>query len=68
LKQNPVLLENNGMINDNLTFEVVKESVACVYVFFGELKYTEINENPSLSFIGLLSNIGGSLGLFAGLR
>lgn len=35
-------------------------------VYFPELKYTVVSENPKTEFFGLISNIGGLLGLFIG--
>jgi hypothetical protein len=58
LKNNPILMKLNGNTNENLTLEILRESVACVYFYFGELKYTEIKEFPSISIISLVSNIG----------
>jgi hypothetical protein len=38
-----------------------------IYVYFDDLKYTLISEQPKFDFIDLVSNIGGSLGLFLGI-
>lgn len=35
-------------------------------VYFPELKYTVVSENPKTEFFSLISNIGGLLGLFIG--
>jgi hypothetical protein len=37
-----------------------------IHVFYDELKYTWISQKPKIEFIALISNIGGSLGLFLG--
>jgi hypothetical protein len=38
-----------------------------IYVFYEDLKYTLISQQPKMQFIDLISNIGGSLGLFVGI-
>jgi hypothetical protein len=38
-----------------------------ISVFYEDLKYTWINQKPKMQFIDLISNIGGSLGLFVGI-
>jgi len=35
-----------------------------VIAFFDSLKYTQISQTPKISFSGLVSNLGGSTGLF----
>jgi hypothetical protein len=36
-------------------------------VYFPQLKYTEVSETPKVGVISLISNIGGTLGLFLGI-
>ena len=36
-------------------------------IFYEDLKYTLISQQPKMHFIDLISNIGGSLGLFVGI-
>jgi len=43
-----------------------KDSVG-IYVYYEDLKYTLISQQPKMQFIDLISNIGGSLGLFVGI-
>jgi len=38
-----------------------------IYVYYEDLKYTLISQQPKIQFIDLISNIGGSLGLFVGI-
>jgi hypothetical protein len=52
------------MSSENITYDMVSENVACVYIYFNELKYTQIYEFPSISPISLISNLGGTAGLF----
>ena len=51
----------------NITYDMVKKSVSSFYFYFDELVVTEIIESPSIQFVDLISNIGGILGLFAGM-
>jgi len=43
------------------------DNITAIYVFYEDLKYTLISQQPKLQFIDLISNIGGSLGLFVGI-
>ena len=52
---------------DNITYDMVKKSVASFYFYFDELVITEIEQSPSIEFVDLISNIGGIFGLFVGL-
>ena len=38
-----------------------------VYIYFGELKYTLISQQPKTILADLVSNVGGTLGLFLGM-
>ncbi len=38
-----------------------------LYVYYSKLEYTLIEETPSITFVGLLANIGGSMGLVVSL-
>ena len=38
-----------------------------VYVYYDQLKYTLIEQQPKLELYGLVSNIGGTFSLFLGL-
>jgi acid-sensing ion channel 5 len=37
-----------------------------VHVFYEDLRYTEIDENPAMDIVALLGSLGGNLGLFLG--
>jgi hypothetical protein len=56
-----------GIIYPNITNDELASSIALVTINYNHLGYTEINETPSYSVISLISNIGGTLGLFLGL-
>ncbi len=49
------------------TFEQLKKNVARVEIFFDEMKETAIEESIKTEMSDLISNLGGTLGLFLGL-
>ena len=66
------LLNNTELIsnfpNGNLTsVQEFKQSLYTIYIFFNQLSYTEINQQPEIDLWNLISNIGGLFGLFLGL-
>jgi hypothetical protein len=50
-----------------VTDEQISNSVIMLDIYFESLTYTEIAEVPVFTIINLISNIGGTLGLFLGL-
>ncbi len=48
----------------NLTENEISTSVSFVSVFYNELKYNQITQTPKTSPSALISNLGGTLGLF----
>lgn len=51
----------------NITYEMLKESMARISIDFDELKMTQITESASFSLVDLTADIGGTLGLFIGV-
>jgi hypothetical protein len=51
----------------NITDDDLASSVAFVNIYYNHLGYTEINEKPNYTTLSLISNVGGTLGLFMGL-
>ena len=49
------------------TYEIDFRNDYSIRVYYEELKYTLIMQQPKLEFFGLLSNIGGLFGFFLGL-
>lgn len=47
-------------------FAAVESSFSSIVISFGQIAVKEMSEQPSVEFAGLLSNIGGTLGLFIG--
>lgn len=48
----------------NLTYDMFTQSFAGVQIHFREVKVTEMEESAAMSFVDLVSNIGGTIGLF----
>ena len=66
------LLNNSALIskfpNGNLTsINELKQSLYKIYIYFENLEYTEISQQPQYTIWNLISNIGGLFGLFLGL-
>ena len=51
----------------SLSYSDLKQNVARVQIFYNELKETFISEEIKTKIFDLVSNIGGTLGLFLGL-
>ena len=48
------------------TYENVSKTFHSIIVYYQELKYTLIKQQPKIELFSLISNIGGILGLFIG--
>jgi hypothetical protein len=48
------------------TYEEVQKNFYSIVIYYEDLKYTEISENPSMDISDLISNVGGILGVFLG--
>jgi hypothetical protein len=48
------------------TYENVSRTFFAIRVYFDDLKYTLIKQQPKIELFGLISNVGGTLGLFLG--
>ena len=51
---------------DLSTYEKYKQYFYSLNVFYPEMQYTLITETPQISLTGLMSSLGGSLGMFLG--
>jgi len=58
---------NKHFMNSTISFENVKKKMIGVKIFYPHLKFTSIVELKKITFLDLLSGIGGTLGLFCGL-
>ncbi|XP_038055166.1 acid-sensing ion channel 2-like [Patiria miniata] len=51
----------------NMSMDYSRNNLLELMVYFEELKYTQITQQPAYTLEGLLSDIGGSMGLFMGV-
>ena len=58
-------LQRNGEFN--LTYDEVKDRLLFLNIYYPKLSYIKISESPKTSIIDLLSNLGGTLGLYVGI-
>jgi hypothetical protein len=56
----------NKYFNGSFNYEQIKNSVLSINVYYDELGYTLISQQPKMQLFDLVSNIGGLLGLFLG--
>ena len=64
-------LMNNAIIqskfpNKNLTYDLIKQSVLRLNVYYSDLSYMEYSQRAKTTLIDLVSNIGGIVGVFIG--
>ena len=52
------------LLNQSLTYELFKSLYVSMNVYYPSLQYTQISETPKTSMSDLLSQVGGSLGMF----
>jgi hypothetical protein len=62
LKYHPVLLEKYS--KSEISYEMLKENILRVNVYYDKLKYMVITESAAVNVISLLSNIGGKMRLY----
>ena len=67
LKSDIYMKELEEEVKVNLSsFDKYKKQFAAVNIFYPYLQYTEITEFPKTTIIELISNVGGSMGVFLG--
>lgn len=49
---------------DKITYEMIRENFVSVSIRFSSLTVTDMFEDPAITFVGLISNLGGIAGLF----
>ena len=54
---------HNNVTNDSVDIE----NLVILKIFYGSMSYMSYKEWPSMSVFGLISNLGGILGLFLGI-
>ena len=64
------LLEKNDLVKQKLgnsSQQDMKKNVAKLKIFFDEMVQTAISEDPKTQLADLISNVGGTMGLFLGI-
>ena len=67
------VLVNNQKVRErfdnrtNITYDELKKNLVSVFVYYDDLIYKSYTETSKMSIADLISNIGGTLGLFLGL-
>ena len=46
----------------NVTYEFMKTNFLLVNIYYEDMKYTRIEEQEAMSWIDMISNIGGTMG------
>jgi hypothetical protein len=59
-------LINISFINYTNQFTELKNSIACVNIYYEDLRFTEVQDDPAMDYIALLGVLGGNLALFLG--
>ena len=57
-----------GVNKSSINYDDLRKKVAQVQIYFNEMKQTVINELPKTTIADLVSSIGGTFGLFLGIR
>jgi hypothetical protein len=65
LMNNPII--KSKFQNETLTYDLIKQSVLSLNVYYDQLSYTQISKDAKLGLVDLISGIGGLLGLFLGM-
>lgn len=66
LAKSEKIIELFGNKSD-ISQEELKENILAINIYYENMKQTEITENASISWDGLVGSIGGTLGLFLGM-
>jgi hypothetical protein len=67
LMQNPKIQAKYASNPADLTYDSLKRNLVQVSVYYGDLGYILYEELENMSLEDLISNIGGTLGLFLGM-
>lgn len=52
---------------ETLDFDLFENSFASLFIYYDELKYTDVIDSPNMLLPDVIANIGGTLGLFVGI-
>lgn len=67
LKDNPIIQAKFSGNLSQITYESLKRNMVQISVFYGDLGYDQYEEQAKMDITDLVSNIGGTLGLFLGM-
>ena len=67
LMNNTVVRKRFSHLNNSISFDELAKNVARIQIFYDELQETIISEEIKTQPFDLVSNLGGTLGLFLGL-
>jgi hypothetical protein len=56
----------SSISNSKIDTKLNSEDMIYLNIYFGSMSYIEYNEIPSITLFGLVSNLGGTLGIFLG--
>jgi hypothetical protein len=59
-------ISHSSKMISSLDNSIIRTKIFKIYIFYEDLKYTLITQKPKIELFGLISNIGGTLGLFIG--
>ena len=62
---NPII--TSKFQNETITYDLIKQSVLSLNVYYDQLSYTQISREAKLEIVDLVGSIGGLLGLFLGM-
>lgn len=66
IQNDPQFYEHLYNTNE-INYDMVKKSFVRLFIFYDEIKATFISESAKITFVDLIANIGGTLGLFIGI-
>lgn len=67
LVNNPIINSYFGGNKSAITYDALKRQIVAVNVFYSDLSYNKYTELEKMNVVDLVSNIGGTLGLFLGM-
>lgn len=67
LMANPKIREKYAQNMSELTYESLKRNMIQIAVYYGDLSFEKFDEVEYMGVTDLVSNIGGTLGLFLGM-
>ena len=70
LKTHPIIqkaFNSSSFDSNSIDEDLLKKSIASINVFYDDLRYTKISQTSKMNLVDLMSNIGGTLGLYLGM-